>query len=200
MNDINTKDLSSRYFKTFMRFRKQTIVEIAEHTGISKRTIQGYAQGRPPFRNAPATNFMAITDYMEIDPHYMLGLEEWKLSDYLKSILEENELKSFTDTRYLRPTIRLTGATRKYRKEKAMLRKFESRLKEISPDVYHKIKEKEPVTAKPSTYNQDVDIVLKFDDSREEGLTDESKERVRAYIEVLRYIESACDSDEEKKE
>lgn len=130
-----TKDLSSQYLKNFMRFRKQTIVEIAEHTGISKRTIQGYAQGNPPFRHAKAINFMKITDYMDIDPHYMLGDSKWKLSEFYKKICEEHNLASLKNVAELRDIYRLTASTRKYRFKKKRLRKATRKFKELRSET-----------------------------------------------------------------
>lgn len=130
-----TKDLSSQYLKNFMRFRKQTIVEIAEHTGISKRTIQGYAQGDPPFKHAKAINFMKITDYMDIDPHYMLGDSKWKLSEFYKNICEEHNLASLKNVAELRDIYRLTASTRKYRFKKKKLRKATRKFKELRSEA-----------------------------------------------------------------
>lgn len=185
MDDTNKKDISSQYFKTFMKFRKQTIVEIAEHTGISKRTIQGYAQGRPPFRKAPATNFMAITDYMEIEPHYMLGTEEYRLSEYLENIIRENRLRTLNDIRFLSDDVRLTDNTKTYReeqKEKRRLRKLKGLADQLIEDaacddtVYDAA---EPVPQQKT----ESDVAFEY-------YYKSAEERIRFYIEVLKKIEN----------
>ena len=126
MDNNKSKDLSSVYFKQFMKYRKQTIKEISEHTGISNRTIQGYAQGRPPFCNAPAKNFIKITDYMEVDPHYMLGDDEWQLDSYFDELYdkykEKYNLECSEDIENLPDYIRLTEQTFRYRAKRKKLR------------------------------------------------------------------------------
>ena len=121
MSNNNANDKSSENLRTFMRFRKQTARELSEHTGISQKTIEDYAQGRIPFCNASAVKFLAITDYLEIDPHYMLGKEEWDLREY---ILKEFELESLSGVKNLSETSRLTLNTRKHRKNKRKLGKY----------------------------------------------------------------------------
>ena len=195
MSKNNTKDISSQYFKTFMRFRKQTIVEIAEHTGISKRTIQGYAQGNPPFRKASATNFLAITDYMEIEPHYMLGSDKWKLSEYLENICTQNNLDSLRDIVRLPETVRLTKATRVYRAEKKSLRKL------------RKIKIKNPeLTGNGASMGTLCDMydpkryavleICKKSHKFSEARMHEMEARMRAYIEAFKKIENGVDNED----
>lgn len=81
-------DLSSVYLKEFIKFRKLTALKLAKATDIKKRTIEGYTQGKPAFKNAVAINFLKISDFLDVDPRYLAGLEKWKLSNYFNDIVE----------------------------------------------------------------------------------------------------------------
>ena len=200
MNDTKTKDKSSESFKEFMNFRRQTIVEIAEHTGISKRTIQGYAQGKPPFKNAPAKNLIAITDYMEIDPHYMMGYDEWKVSEYLENIIKENRLRTINDMQFLDDDVRLTERTKTYReeqKEKRKQRKLERLAEEPIDDTASdeavgvmdpELQETQEAQQEP-TLKSGPDMILEWYDMTEGSMSDREERRIRAFIEVFKMIE-----------
>ena len=153
MDEERNIDKSSLYLKNMIKFRRQTLAEIAEATNISRNAIREYTSGRVAFNKAQARVFIPISDYLEIDPHYLLGDNpKWDIVHFFDKYIEALELPKGACVRDIPIDKRMTARTRKYRAKMKRLRKEarESKAKDkevayeyMSPtsNEFHSVKE-----------------------------------------------------------
>lgn len=116
-------DASSENLKFFIKFRMQSVPEISQATQIKESTIREYVKGRVAFSSAAAKVFIPISDYLEIDPHYLLGIEGWKTSDFLKEKAAEVDIHLDSQTEDFYAEERMTNATIQYKLQRKQQRK-----------------------------------------------------------------------------
>ena len=63
-------------FHEFIRAKGFTVKSIAAAAGVSDRSLEQYATGRYPLRNARAWFIAAIAKALDTTPEYLLTLDE----------------------------------------------------------------------------------------------------------------------------
>lgn len=63
-------------FGEYARTKGHTAKSLAEATGISVRTMEGYTTGRFPLKNARAWLIVALADVLETTPKELIAMDD----------------------------------------------------------------------------------------------------------------------------